>query len=100
LVEWFFCIEIQILEEEPNKNYFSVFWVIPKILNAVWEVIRGFLLPLIAGREYKQNLFMTLFRLVGLIIPGLPAHSPADYINAARLGSLNENLELPNSKDD
>ncbi|KAK2452580.1 triacylglycerol lipase OBL1 [Trifolium repens] len=90
----------QILEEEPNKNYFSVFWVIPKILNAVWEVIRGFLLPLIAGREYKQNLFMTLFRLVGLIIPGLPAHSPADYINAARLGSLNENLELPNSKDD
>ncbi|MCI30247.1 feruloyl esterase A, partial [Trifolium medium] len=68
----------QTLEEEPNKNYFSVFWVIPKILNAVWEVIRGFLLPLVAG---------------------LPAHSPENYVNAARLGSLNENLELPNSKD-
>jgi len=91
---------MQILEEEPNKNYFSLFWVIPKILNAVWEVIRGFLLPLFLGKEYKQNWFMTLFRLVGLIIPGLPAHSPADYVNATQLGSLDKHLELLISKDD
>ncbi|XP_027189315.1 triacylglycerol lipase OBL1-like isoform X1 [Cicer arietinum] len=93
----------QILEEEPNKNYFSLFWVIPKILNAVWEVIRGFLLPFVVGREYKQNWFMTIFRLVGLIIPGIPAHIPNDYVNSTRLGSLNEHLEIQrpqHSKDD
>lgn len=90
----------QILEEEPNKNYFSLFWVIPKILNAVWEVIRGFLLPIFLGKEYRQNWFMTLFRLVGLIIPGLPAHFPTDYVNATRLGSLDKHLELLISKDD
>lgn len=96
----FLCIEIQILEEEPNKNYFSLFWVIPKILNAVWEVIRGFFLPFVLGKEYKQNWFMAFFRLLGLIIPGLPAHSPADYVNAARLGFLDKHLELLISKDD
>ncbi|XP_027189443.1 triacylglycerol lipase OBL1-like isoform X1 [Cicer arietinum] len=93
----------QILEEEPNKNYFSLFWVIPKILNAVWEVIRGFLLPFVVGREYKQNWFMTIFRLVGLIIPGIPAHIPNDYVNSTRLGYLNEHLEIQrpqHSKDD
>ncbi|KAG4962468.1 hypothetical protein JHK82_039157 [Glycine max] len=89
----------QVLEEEPNKNYFSLFWVIPKILNAVWELIRGFLIPFIEGRDYIQNWFMTIFRLVGLIIPGLPAHLPTDYVNVTRLGSLNKSLELQNSQD-
>ncbi|KAK7311073.1 hypothetical protein RJT34_08966 [Clitoria ternatea] len=89
----------QALEEEPNKNYFSLFWVIPKILNALWELIRGFLLPLVSGRDYKQNWFMTVFRLFGMIIPGLPAHCPTDYVNVTRLGSLHELPELQNSQD-
>ncbi|MED6157766.1 hypothetical protein PIB30_026435, partial [Stylosanthes scabra] len=79
-----------VLEEEPNKNYFSVFWAIPKILNAVWELVRGFFLPLVKGREYKDTWLMTLARLFGLMIPGLSAHLPPDYINVTRLGSLRE----------
>ncbi|CAJ1972697.1 unnamed protein product [Sphenostylis stenocarpa] len=91
--------EGQVLEEEPNKNYFSLIWVIPKILNAVWELIRGFLIPYVEGRDYTQNWFMTIFRIVGLIIPGIPAHLPPDYVNVTRLGSLPEFLELQNSQD-
>ncbi|RDX93601.1 Feruloyl esterase A, partial [Mucuna pruriens] len=89
----------QVLEEEPNKNYFSLFWVIPKILNAVWELIRGFLMPFVYGKDYIQNWFMTMFRFVGLIIPGVSAHIPTDYVNVTRLGSLDEFLELQNSQD-
>ncbi|XP_057423730.1 triacylglycerol lipase OBL1 [Lotus japonicus] len=84
----------QVREEEPNKNYFSLFWVIPKILNAVWELVRGFLIPLFRGMDYRQNWFMAMFRLLGLIIPGLPAHSPSDYVNVTRLGSLPAHLGL------
>jgi len=76
-----------------------LFWVIPKILNAVWELIRGFLIPFVEGRGYIQNWFMTAFRIIGLIIPGIPAHLPPDYVNITRLGSLPEFLELQNSQD-
>lgn len=99
----FLCIEIQVLEEEPNKNYFSLLWVIPKVLNAIWELIRGFFLPLIRGKEYRQSWFMTVFRIVGLIFPGLSAHCTPDYVNVTLLGSLNELPEhhrQQHSKDD
>ncbi|KAK7383142.1 hypothetical protein VNO78_28813 [Psophocarpus tetragonolobus] len=89
----------QVLEEEPNRNYFSLFWVIPKILNAIWEFIRGFLMPFVTGKEYTQTWFLTMFKLVGIIIPGLPAHLPPDYVNVTRLGSLPKFLELQSSQD-
>ncbi|CAL0322468.1 unnamed protein product [Lupinus luteus] len=87
----------QVLEEEPNKNYFSLFWVIPKILNSIWEIIRGFLIPLVKGKDYKDTWFMVVFRVFGLIIPGLPDHLPTDYVNVTRLGSLNKlpDLQIP-----
>ncbi|KAK7291112.1 hypothetical protein RIF29_06009 [Crotalaria pallida] len=89
----------QVLEEEPNKNYFSLFWVIPKILNSAWEIIRGFLIPLIRGKDYKDTWIMTVFRFLGLIIPGLPAHLPSDYVNVTRLGSLPKLQALHSSQD-
>ncbi|KAE9600027.1 hypothetical protein Lal_00045434 [Lupinus albus] len=89
----------QVLEEEPNKNYFSPFWVIPNILNSIWEIIRGFLIPLVKGKDYKETWFMVMFRVIGLIIPGLPAHLPTDYINVTRLGSLNKLPELQCPQD-
>ncbi|KAM3289581.1 triacylglycerol lipase OBL1 [Capsicum chacoense] len=82
----------QVLEEEPNKNYFSLFWFLPKVLNAVFELIRGFILPWIKGSDYKQSWSEIIFRMVGLIIPGLSAHGPVDYVNLTRLGTI---LHLP-----
>ncbi|KAK8579981.1 hypothetical protein V6N13_143124 [Hibiscus sabdariffa] len=78
----------KILPEEPNKNYFSLLWVIPKVVNAVWELIRGFILPYIYGPDYKEGWFLRMFRVTGLLIPGLSAHCPQDYDNSIRLGTL------------
>ncbi|KAL5714412.1 hypothetical protein ACHQM5_016377 [Ranunculus cassubicifolius] len=79
--------EGMILEEEPNKNYFSLWMVIPKILNALWELVRSFIIPVVKGSEYHESISLRLFRVIGLIIPGLSAHAPQDYVNSMRLDS-------------
>ncbi|KAF5201161.1 alpha/beta-Hydrolases superfamily protein [Thalictrum thalictroides] len=89
--------EGEIVEEEPNKNYFSLFMVVPKILTALWELIRGFIIPYVKGPDYQEGWFLKVFRVIGLILPGLPAHSPHDYVNSTRLGSPTLLLELENS---
>ncbi|XP_050208645.1 triacylglycerol lipase OBL1-like [Mercurialis annua] len=75
------------LLEEPNKNYFNLFWVIPKNLNACWELIRGLMMPCV-GLDYREGWFLKVYRLIGLVLPGLSAHAPQDYNNSTRLGSL------------
>ncbi|KAF3446647.1 hypothetical protein FNV43_RR11827 [Rhamnella rubrinervis] len=80
----------KVVLEEPNKNYFSLLWIIPKYLNALWELIRSFITPLVKGSDYEETWFMRLFRVVGLVIPGLPAHFTQDYVNVTRLGSIHQ----------
>ncbi|KAJ0795394.1 putative triacylglycerol lipase [Helianthus annuus] len=77
----------KVMEEEPNKNYFSIVWTIPKYINAFWEVIRSFILPYWKGKEYKESHVERLCRMVGMIIPGLAAHGPKDYVDVTRLGT-------------
>jgi len=75
-------------EEEPNKNYFNLVWVLPKIMNALWELIRSFVMPYWKGGEFREGWFLRCFRVVALLIPGLPAHFPNEYINVTLLGDL------------
>ncbi|EXC32851.1 hypothetical protein L484_009551 [Morus notabilis] len=77
-----------VLADAPNKNYFSLIWSIPKLLYAVWELIRSFILPRRNGPEYKEGWFQTLYRLNGILLPGISAHGVQDYVNLTRLGSV------------
>ncbi|XP_077234668.1 alpha/beta-Hydrolases superfamily protein [Tasmannia lanceolata] len=74
------------VEEEPNRNYFGLRYLIPEYLNAVWELIRSITMGYIYGPEYKEGWFSIMLRAVGLAIPGISAHGPTNYVNSVRLG--------------
>lgn len=74
------------MEEEPNRNFFGLRYVIPEHLNAVWELMRGMAMGYIYGPDYKEGWFGLLARVLGLGLPGISAHCPTNYINSIRLG--------------
>lgn len=74
------------VEEEPNRNFFGIRYMIPEYLNAVWELIRSLIMGYTHGPEYKESWLSVLLRIVGLAMPGISAHSPTNYINSIRLG--------------
>ncbi|KAF8029226.1 hypothetical protein BT93_E1787 [Corymbia citriodora subsp. variegata] len=76
----------QKMEEEPNRNYFGPRYLISEYLNAIWELFRGLTMGYTHGPEYEEGWFSILLRVVGLVLPGLSAHSLTDYINSMRLG--------------
>ncbi|KAL9999087.1 putative triacylglycerol lipase [Helianthus debilis subsp. tardiflorus] len=77
----------QMLPEEPNKNYFSILAIIPMFANAFWEFLRSFIIYYQNGPEYSETFTCRGWRVIGLLIAGLPAHGPQDYVNLTRLGS-------------
>ncbi|XP_041004166.1 triacylglycerol lipase OBL1 [Juglans microcarpa x Juglans regia] len=89
--------EGKIVSEEPNKNYFSLLGAIPMMLTAFRELFRSFTIKYTRGPEYRESSLLKIFRVIGLIIPGIPAHCPQDYVNATRLGP--SDLFLPRPKD-
>ncbi|KAG9451027.1 hypothetical protein H6P81_010992 [Aristolochia fimbriata] len=78
----------QIVKEEPNKNYFALWSLLPRHINAVWELIRSFIIGYRRGSDYREGWFLTFLRLFGLIVPGLLDHNPQDYVNLTRIGTM------------
>nr|XP_018674652.1 PREDICTED: uncharacterized protein LOC103969031 isoform X2 [Musa acuminata subsp. malaccensis] len=76
----------QNVEEEPNRNYFGLRYLLPEHMNAVWELIRSLSMRYAYGTEYKETWFSICLRIYGLLMPGVSAHSPVNYINSIRLG--------------
>ncbi|KAJ4841536.1 hypothetical protein Tsubulata_001740 [Turnera subulata] len=87
----------KVMPEEPNRNYFSLWWFIPQRFTAAWELVRSFIIPIINGRDYRETWLMTLMRMIGLAIPGLSAHCLQNYDNSARFGSLPLSVQLQDS---
>ncbi|XP_071731972.1 triacylglycerol lipase OBL1 [Rutidosis leptorrhynchoides] len=77
----------QKVDEEPNRNYYELLYLIPEYVNAVWELMRGMMMGMIYGEEYKETWVGIMMRVMGLAIPGLSAHAPPNYINSIRLGT-------------
>ncbi|KMT04710.1 hypothetical protein BVRB_7g168920 [Beta vulgaris subsp. vulgaris] len=76
----------QKVEEEPNKNFYGIRYLIPAHVNAAWELIRGLLMGYLYGVDYQEDWYSIFVRVVGLVLPGISAHSPRDYVNSVRLG--------------
>ena len=57
-------------------------------MNSSWELTRSFFIGFVKGPEYKEEWPMRFLRFLGIIVPGLPPHSPLDYVNSLKLGAL------------
>ncbi|KAJ9186751.1 hypothetical protein P3X46_002289 [Hevea brasiliensis] len=88
------CYEGEIRQAETSHNYFSLSWAIPKYLIALWELIRSFIIPYMKGSDYREGWLMRLFMVIGLVIPGLPAHCLQDYNNSVRSRTLPKPVDL------
>lgn len=74
------------VDEEPNKNFFGLRYLIPVYLNALWELIRSLTMGYTHGPQYEEGWFSIFARILGLAFPGISAHCPTDYVNSVRLG--------------
>ena len=61
-------------------------------IHACFEIGRSFTIGWRRGKEYEERVLLRIVRLFGLLLPGVPAHCPQDYVNSTRLGSADRFL--------
>ncbi|KAF4368850.1 triacylglycerol lipase OBL1 [Cannabis sativa] len=76
----------QKVKEEPNKNFFQLRNAFAVYVNAIWELIRSYIMKYVYGKDYVEGWFEIVVRKIGLALPGISAHGPTDYVNSVRLG--------------
>lgn len=90
---------MQILEEVPNKNYYSPRSAIPMMVNAMHELMRSFTIVSSKGPEYRESTMLRILRVIGLLVPGMSAHCLMDYNNSVRLGRAVHRIVTAKEKD-
>lgn len=81
------CYRGSLLRDQPNPNFFGRFFTMR--MNAMSELFQGaMLITLQHGREYSESGSSLAFRALGLLFPGIAAHSPCNYVNSVRLTPL------------
>ncbi|MQM22924.1 hypothetical protein Taro_055983 [Colocasia esculenta] len=80
----------QVVNEMPMPNYFDLdpVNVIPMYLHAWGDLVRAFFLGRFLGKDFEEGWISIIYRLTGLLIPGVASHSPRDYLNGARLARI------------
>ncbi|KAJ4974359.1 hypothetical protein NE237_007533 [Protea cynaroides] len=78
----------QVLTTTPDKNYFNLLYLRSKYFNAWLDLFRGLFAGTRHGKEFREGTTSIGFRLLGLLIPGVASHSPRDYVNGTRLGTI------------
>ena len=74
------------MEEEPNRN-FSISYIVPNMINAIWELVHSLIMGYTREEDFKRGWFSLLFRSIGIFLPGVSAHCPVNYVNAIRRGT-------------
>ena len=74
--------------DAPNPNYFDPRFLLSMYGNAWGDLFKGAFLWAKEGKDYWEGAVSLLYRAAGLLLPGLASHSPRDYVNAIRLGSI------------
>ncbi|KAJ1253870.1 hypothetical protein BS78_K164500 [Paspalum vaginatum] len=74
--------------DAPNPNYFDPRYLLSMYGNALGDLFKGAFLWTKEGKDYREGAVSLLYRATGLLVPGVASHSPRDYVNAVRLGSV------------
>ncbi|GLJ29400.1 hypothetical protein SUGI_0579650 [Cryptomeria japonica] len=85
------------LVEAPNRDLTLVYFI-PIRITAIWELLQSLVLHYIKGESFKETKLSIISRIFGILVPGISAHSPVNYINAIRLGPPRLNPTLSNVK--
>ncbi|CAL9106652.1 triacylglycerol lipase OBL1 [Musa acuminata AAA Group] len=83
----------KVVDEVPNPNYFLEPLSVPRMYLTAWgDLFRAFFIGYTAGKDFKEGIASILYRLTGLVLPGIACHSPRDYVNSVRLAKIENTL--------
>ncbi|WVZ90351.1 hypothetical protein U9M48_036660 [Paspalum notatum var. saurae] len=85
---WYRGRELPAGADVPNRNYVDPGYLLPMYGEAAADLVRGAVLWVWEGRDYREGAASLLFRAAGLVVPGVASHSPRDCVNAVRLGPV------------
>lgn len=89
----------KMVKEVPNRN-FSMLYYIPSMITATWELLYSLIMPYTKGKDFSEGWFALCFRFMGILLPGMSAHSPLNYVNAIRLGPALFHTDLTVTDED